>query len=85
MKIVAVAQRGTKKDFVDLFVILQNNYSLEEILGAFDKKYLGTNYQKLHILKSLVYFADAENDPEPDYLTPISWDEVKRLLTSCAV
>lgn len=84
MKIAAISQRGTKKDFVDLFVLLQT-YSMEEIMKAFETKYTGTDYQKLHILKSLVYFDDAEKDPEPDYLTPIKWDEVKRFLTNSSV
>jgi predicted nucleotidyltransferase component of viral defense system len=84
MKITAISQRGTKKDFVDLYVLLQK-YSLEQILQAFEKKYAGTNYHKLHILKSLVYFDDAERDPEPDYLFPIHWNEVKRVLTASAL
>ena len=55
------------------------------MLKAFEKKYTGTSYQKLHILKSLVYFDDAENDPEPDYISPIKWEDVKNLLTSSAM
>lgn len=81
MKLVAISQRGTKKDFVDLYVILQK-YKFDEILEAFERKYDSMNYQKLHILKSLVYFEDAEADPEPDYLTPIKWDEVKEYLST---
>ena len=84
MKIAAISQRGTKKDFVDLYVLLQK-YTFDEILKAFEKKYTGTSYQKLHILKSLVYFDDAENDPEPDYISPIKWEDVKNLLTSSAM
>ena len=84
MKIAAIAQRGTKKDFVDLYVLLQS-FTLDEILRAFEKKYAGTVYQRLHILKSLVYFDDAENDPEPDYISPIKWKDVKHLLTSSAM
>lgn len=84
MKIAAISQRGTKKDFVDLYVLLQK-YTLDEMLKAFEKKYTGTSYQKLHILKSLVYFDDAENDPEPDYISPIKWEDVKNLLTSSAM
>lgn len=81
MKIVAISQRGTKKDFVDLYVLLQK-YPLKEIMQAFEKKYQGIAYQKLHILKSLVYFYDADNDPEPDYITPINWITVKQFLIS---
>ena len=84
MKIAAISQRGTKKDFVDLYVLLQK-YTLGEILDAFEKKYKGVGYQKLHILKSLVYFDDAENDPEPDFLTPINWKDVKSYLKAVAI
>ncbi len=84
MKIAAISQRGTKKDFVDLYVLLQK-YTLEEILKSFEKKYTGTDYQKLHILKSLVYFDDAESDPEPDYISPIEWREVKRFIAVAAL
>jgi len=31
----------------------------------------------IHILKSLIYFDDAEKDPLPRMIKPISWDEVK--------
>jgi hypothetical protein len=76
MKVSAIASRGTKKDFVDLYMILQCK-SLEEILNAFEKKYEDVGYQRLHLLKSLVYFEDAESDPEPDYLIELKWDDVK--------
>ncbi|MFH1294989.1 MAG: nucleotidyl transferase AbiEii/AbiGii toxin family protein [bacterium] len=79
MKLIAVAQRGTKKDFVDLYTIL-NTYKLGEILQACEKKYQGVNYQRLHILKSLVYFDDANNDPNPDYLIPTNWNNIKGVL-----
>ncbi|MFZ2664035.1 MAG: nucleotidyl transferase AbiEii/AbiGii toxin family protein [Patescibacteria group bacterium] len=84
MKIAAISQRGTKKDFVDLYVLLQK-YSLNEILKAFEKKYKKVNYHRLHILKSLVYFDDADSDPEPDYLLNISWADVKAFITSSAI
>jgi len=32
----------------------------------------------LHILKSLEYFSDADPDPEPVYINPISWLEAKQ-------
>jgi len=76
MKIQAVAGRGSKKDFVDLFVLLKK-YSLGELFDFFHKKYENFDYNKLHILKSLVYFLDAEKEFEPIYIQPINWNEVK--------
>jgi len=80
MKLSAVSSRGSKKDFVDLFVILKK-YSLAELLNAFEKKFQGVKFQKLHLLKSLAFFADADQDPDPEYLEKIAWEEVKKSLT----
>lgn len=78
MKIDAISSRGCRRDFVDLYFILKNmNLSLKEFFPFFEKKYGSENYNIYHILKSLVYFADAEKDPELNMLTTYSWDEVK--------
>ena len=76
MKLSATSSRGSKKDFIDLYVILQK-YSLEELFKEFEKKFMGVSYQKLILLKSLTYFADSEVEPDPDYTLPLSWDEIK--------
>lgn len=77
MKILAISDRGSKKDFVDLFVLLQK-FSIEEILNFFNEKYKDHNYNMLHVLKSLTYFFDADESPEPVYITPVDWPEVKK-------
>ena len=77
MKISAIASRGTKRDFVDLYVSAQR-YGLSELLLLFDRKYEQARYQKLHLLKSLVFFEDAEKDPMPDMLVPLDWNHVKQ-------
>lgn len=81
MKILAISDRGSKKDFVDLFVLLRK-YSLKEILDLFNEKYKDYNYNILHILKSLNYFLDADENPEPVYIVPLSWVEVKKYIKS---
>ena len=77
MKIDAVSSRGMKRDFVDLFFICRETISLEKLLSLFKKKYNSVNYNMLHILKSLAYFEDAENNPMPKMIVPASWQEVK--------
>lgn len=77
MKIDAVSSRGSKKDFIDIFFLLKK-YSLAEIIGFFEKKYSEINYNKLHILKSLVYFADADDEPMPIMIENIGWAEAKK-------
>ncbi len=77
MKIDAVSSRGTKRDFVDLFFICREAISLKNLLSLFKKKYKSVNYNMLHILKSLAYFENAENNPMPRMILPTSWQEVK--------
>lgn len=79
MKVQAISDRGSKKDFVDLFVLLKI-YPLKELLNFFHKKYEKFNYNQLHILKSLSYFYDADKNLEPVYVHPISWNEVKKFI-----
>lgn len=80
-KLQTISMRGSKKDFVDLFFILQH-FSLVELFSLLDEKYEESNYNKAHILKSLVYFEDAEQQPMPKMLKATEWAEVKSKLTS---
>ena len=76
MKIDAISSRGTKRDFIDLFFILQT-LSFEESIRLFQTKYATIGYNLMHIKKSLVYFDDADPDPMPDMLATVDWDHVK--------
>ena len=76
MKIDAVSSRGSKKDFIDLYFLLEK-YSLPELLSFFEQKYSHIEYNRLHLLKSLAYFDDADEDVMPKMLKAISWDAVK--------
>lgn len=77
MKVSAIASRGTKRDFVDLYVCAKR-YGLAEILRMFSEKYAHTRYNRIHLLKSLTYFNDAEKDPMPHMLVQLEWDKVKQ-------
>jgi len=46
-------------------------------LKLFRKRYKSVDYNMMHILKSLVYFEDAQRDPMPRMIVPISWTKVK--------
>lgn len=75
MKLKAIVQRGSKKDFFDIFYILQE-LNLLEILELFKKKF--NQSEVFHVIKSLTYFEDAENDFEPILFDKkITWDIVK--------
>ena len=74
MKLAAITGRGSKKDFFDLFFLL-NHFSLRDLLHFYQEKY--EDGSPFLVLKSLAYFADAELDPDPLLIEPISWDKVK--------
>lgn len=76
MKLDAISSRGSRKDFIDLYFLLKK-ISLEKLLELFNKKYKGIEYNKLHLLKSLVYFKEAEEEPMPKMIEKVSWKEIK--------
>jgi hypothetical protein len=81
MKISAVSSRGTKRDFVDLYMVAQE-YNLTELIKLFKQKFSLTPYNNVHIFKSLTYFEDAELEPMPDMLISLSWNTVKQFFTN---
>jgi hypothetical protein len=78
MKLSAIAGRGSRKDFMDLYCICRRELNLAQILQLFDEKFRGIPYERYHVMKSLTYFDDAEAEPMPEMVQPVSWDEVKR-------
>jgi len=74
MKLNAIAGRGSKKDFVDVYQLL-NDFSLSEMLTFYAQKY--PNGSEFMVLKSLLYFDDAEIEPDPIMLIPITWSQIK--------
>jgi hypothetical protein len=86
MKIEAVAGRGKKRDFIDLYFILgEMGFDLEGLLGLFRTKYHSVPGNRIHVMKSLTYFVDADSDPDPVMLVEYSWVEVKKKLTELVV
>jgi predicted nucleotidyltransferase component of viral defense system len=78
MKIAAVASRGTKRDFIDLYFICKETASLKEAINLYDRKYQNLAATKVHIIKSLVYFDDANPEEMPEMLKKVTWEEVKK-------
>jgi hypothetical protein len=70
------AGRGHPVKFLAMIVLLRYILGwVANILEWFDRKYAQTHYNKLHLLKSLTFFGDAEKDPMPHMLVPLDWDE----------
>ncbi len=80
MKIAAFSDRGTKRDFIDLYFITEKEktLSLMEILELYDKKFKLLKQNRIHIFKSLCYFDDAEKGKMPKMIKDVSWKEVKK-------
>ena len=77
MKLSAIASRGTKRDFVDFYVLSQH-YGLKELMRLFHQKLSQTAFSDIHLMKSLTYFADADKEPMPQMLQPITWEQVRQ-------
>lgn len=76
MKIDAIAGRGKKKDFYDLYFLLQR-YSLVEIMENYGKMFQHSTL--FHVYKSLTWFEDANLEAEIDVLDKkITWEKVKK-------
>jgi len=90
MKLIALGRRGTKRDFLDLFFLLRGKMSLRELKGIVERKYTAIRYNWPHLVRSLGYFADAEEDPMPVLvvagvkreMTQEEWREVKRFFVN---
>jgi len=81
MKIDTVSSRGSKKDFIDIYFLLKR-YSLAQLIAFFENKFKNIKYNKLHILKSLIYFSDAENEPLPRMLVAFDWKQAEKKIES---
>ena len=78
MIVNAIMGRGTRKDFVDLFVLLQH-YSLAEILDFYKQKY--PEHSEYRALLSMTYFEDAEMQDMPKMFISTPWEKMKKSIT----
>jgi len=78
MKIIAISQRGRKRDFLDLFWYVKNVNPIVSVIKKLPRQYPTVAHDFHHIIKSLTYFADAEADPMPEIFFKATWFEVKK-------
>jgi len=80
MKLDAITGRGSKKDFYDLFFLLQH-YSIDDLFSFYSEKY--PHQTTFHVIRSLSYFDDAEIQPNPIVFDKtITWGVVKQKIIS---
>ena len=78
MKVEAIASRGARKDFVDLYFICnEDGLGLAGAITAFETRFASARPDVLHRIKALTYFDDAEREPELLMLRPLAWITVR--------
>lgn len=79
MKVMAITQRGAKRDFVDLYFILQDN-PFRKIAENMVQRYGADRINPVNIGKAIVYFSDADIDPEPRFCgkEKPDWNSIKK-------
>lgn len=75
MKLAAITNRGTRKDFIDLDFLLAE-FTLNEMLTFYTGKF--KDGSRFNVLKSLVFFDDAEEDPMPHMIKRFDWPAAKK-------
>ncbi len=77
MKMVAIMNRGSRKDFVDLYTILRDGPTLREYLELLPRRYGAGRINPYQVLMSLAFFEDAEQEPMPAMIEPFDWEECR--------
>lgn len=80
MKIVAVGGRGSRKDFVDLHAYLEAGGDFPALMEILRRRYASTTFSEVHLLRSLVFFEDAEQEPMPRMIRKAVWKDVRARL-----
>lgn len=82
MKLAAITNRGRKRDFLDLFYLLQY-HSLRQLMDAYNAKY--ADGSEFLVLKSIIYFDDAEEDEMPIVFdSTLTWPLIKKTIENAA-
>jgi hypothetical protein len=81
MKLASVAQRGAKKDFVDIYALIERGQPLGELMASYARKYAAVDQG--HLLYSLSYFEDADRERMPTMLWRVDWRAIKKRIQGC--
>lgn len=78
MKVVAIGGRGSKKDFFDLYNIMnKSNITIDELAKGLIQK-CGTNVNFANIVMGLSYFEDAQQEILPKTFVEYNWEEIEK-------
>jgi hypothetical protein len=79
-KIKTISQRGSRKDFIDLYAALKLKISIKKACSLFKNRFKESDINYYHIVKSLIFFEDAEKEPSPLMLLTgedWTWENIK--------
>lgn len=78
MKVVAIGGRGAKKDFFDLYNILnKGNITINELSKGLMQK-CSSNINYANTIMGLSYFEDAEQEILPKTFVEYDWEKIKK-------
>lgn len=77
MKLAAIAGRGRKKDFIDIYFLLKK-YSLAQLFEFYNTKY--EDGSVLMVSRSITYFDDADHDEDLMLFKTVSWEKIKEVI-----
>ncbi len=76
MKLAAIAGRGRKRDFYDLFFLLRQ-YTIPELMEFYRQKF--DDGSEFAVVRSLTYFEDADLDDDVVLMSEVvKWETVKK-------
>ncbi|VVA43479.1 conserved hypothetical protein [Candidatus Roizmanbacteria bacterium] len=78
MKIAAIMDRGTIKDFIDVYFLIKKGITLDQSFDYYNKKYKALANNIYSIIRSLTYFDDADLKEMPEMVEKINWEEIKK-------
>ena len=81
MKINAIEDRGTRRDFIDLY-FLTKEFSMDQMLKFYDDKYKHLDDHLYSIIRAFTYFEDAEQEVMPKMLEDADWGKIKGFFVS---
>lgn len=81
-KFKTLSRRGSRKDFTDIYAcITLQGLAVGTAVSLFRRRFAGTGVNYYHVLKSLAWFDEADQEPELALLKPLDWPTVRRFFT----
>jgi predicted nucleotidyltransferase component of viral defense system len=77
MKLSAITNRGARKDFYDLHALILH-LGVDKLIDIYKSKY--PSHDPMIVLRSMIYFEDAEDDNDPELLMGQNWAAVKEAI-----